>query len=69
MLVPGRRAPRKSDGSLTYLVPETLLFIPLFQIVGKLGLLNSYWALVVVYPTIAGPFCTWILSGARLPCP
>lgn len=48
---------------LTYLVPETLLFIPLFQIVGKLGLLNSYWALVVVYPTIAVPFCTWILIG------
>ncbi len=48
---------------LTYLVPETLLFIPLFQIVGKLGLLNSYWALVLVYPTIAVPFCTWIMIG------
>ena len=48
---------------LTYLVPETLLFIPLFQIVGKLGLLNSTWSLVVVYPTIAIPFCTWIMIG------
>jgi len=48
---------------LTYLVPETLLFIPLFQIIGKLGLLNTYWALVVVYPTIAVPFCTWIMIG------
>jgi multiple sugar transport system permease protein len=48
---------------LTYLVPETLLFIPLFQIIGKLGLLNSYWSLVVVYPTIAVPFCTWIMIG------
>ncbi len=48
---------------LTYLVPETLLFIPLFQIIGTLGLLNSYWALVVVYPTIAVPFCTWIMIG------
>jgi multiple sugar transport system permease protein len=48
---------------LTYLVPETLLFIPLFQIVGKLGLLNTYWALVVVYPTVAVPFCTWIMIG------
>jgi multiple sugar transport system permease protein len=48
---------------LTYLVPETLLFIPLFQIVRKLGLLNTYWALVVVYPTIAVPFCTWIMIG------
>jgi multiple sugar transport system permease protein len=48
---------------LTYLIPETLLFIPLFQIVRKLGLLNTYWALVVVYPTIAVPFCTWIMIG------
>ena len=48
---------------LTYLVPETLLFIPLFQIVGKLGLLNTYWSLVLVYPTIAVPFCTWIMIG------
>jgi multiple sugar transport system permease protein len=48
---------------LTYLVPETLLFIPLFQIIGKLGLLNTYWSLVVVYPTIAVPFCTWIMIG------
>jgi multiple sugar transport system permease protein len=48
---------------LTYLVPETLLFIPLFKVVGGLNLLNSYWALVLVYPTIAVPFCTWILIG------
>lgn len=48
---------------LTYLVPETLLFIPMFKIVGGLGLLNSYWSLVVVYPTIVVPFCTWILIG------
>ncbi len=48
---------------LTYLVPETLLFIPLFKVVGGLGLLNSYWALVLVYPTLAVPFCTWILIG------
>jgi multiple sugar transport system permease protein len=48
---------------LTYLIPETLLFIPLFKIVGWLGLLNSYWGLVLVYPIIAVPFCTWILIG------
>ena len=48
---------------LTYLVPETLLFIPLFQILAKFGLLNTYWALVVVYPTVAVPFCTWIMIG------
>jgi multiple sugar transport system permease protein len=48
---------------LTYLVPETLLFIPMFKIVGGIGLLNSYWSLVVVYPTFIVPFCTWILIG------
>ncbi|MEZ5933778.1 MAG: carbohydrate ABC transporter permease [Alphaproteobacteria bacterium] len=48
---------------LSYLVPETLLFIPLFKIVGGVGLLNSYWGLVLVYPIIAVPFCTWILIG------
>lgn len=48
---------------LTYLVPETLLFIPMFKIVGGLGLLNSYWSLVLVYPTLVVPFCTWILIG------
>jgi multiple sugar transport system permease protein len=48
---------------LTYLVPETLLFIPLYQIVGALGLLNSIWGLVLVYPTLTVPFCTWIMIG------
>jgi multiple sugar transport system permease protein len=48
---------------LTYLVPETLLFIPLFKMIGWMGLLNNYWSLVVVYPTITIPFCTWIMIG------
>ena len=48
---------------LTYLVPDTLLFIPLYQIVGGLGLLNSIWGLVLVYPTLTVPFCTWIMIG------
>ncbi len=48
---------------LTYLVPDTLLFIPLFQIVKGLGLLNSYWGMVLVYPTLTVPFCTWIMIG------
>ena len=48
---------------LTYLVPDSLLFIPLFKIVGALGLLNSYWALVLVYPTLTVPFCTRIMNG------
>ncbi len=48
---------------LTYLVPDTLLFIPLFQVVRGLGLLNSYWGMVLVYPTLTVPFCTWIMIG------
>ena len=48
---------------LTYLVPDTLLFIPLYQIVGGLGLLNSIWGLVLIYPTLTVPFCTWIMIG------
>jgi len=48
---------------LTYLVPESLLFIPLFKIVGSLGLLNKKWALLLVFPTAIVPFCTWILIG------
>jgi multiple sugar transport system permease protein len=48
---------------LTYLVPDTLLFIPLFQIVKAVGLLNSFWGMVLVYPTLTVPFCTWIMIG------
>ncbi|MCW3474253.1 carbohydrate ABC transporter permease [Limobrevibacterium gyesilva] len=48
---------------LTYLIPASLLFIPLFQIIGKLGLINSFWCLVLLYPTLAVPFCTWIMIG------
>ena len=48
---------------LTYLVPDSLLFIPMFQIIGKLGLINNAWAMVIVYPTLAVPFCTWIMIG------
>ena len=48
---------------LTYLIPPSLLFIPLFQIVGQLGMINSVWCLVLLYPTLAVPFCTWIMIG------
>ena len=48
---------------LTYLVPNTLLFIPLFKIVGGLGLLNTKWSVVLVFPTLTVPFCTWIMIG------
>jgi len=48
---------------LTYLIPPTLLFIPFSRVIGVLGLQNSLWALVLVYPTITIPFCTWLLMG------
>ena len=48
---------------LVYLVPDSLLFIPLFKIIGWLGLLNSKWSLVLVYPAAIVPFCTWLLVG------
>ncbi|HEY2248468.1 MAG TPA: carbohydrate ABC transporter permease [Bradyrhizobium sp.] len=48
---------------LTYLVPPTLLFLPLSRIIAVLGLQNSMWSLVVVYPTFTIPFCTWLLMG------
>ncbi|MGH2398393.1 MAG: carbohydrate ABC transporter permease [bacterium] len=48
---------------LTYLVPSTLLFIPFARVIAVLGLQNSPWALVMVYPTFTIPFCTWLLMG------
>ena len=48
---------------LTYLIPPSLLFIPLFQIVGAIGLINNLWCLALLYPTLAVPFCTWIMIG------
>jgi multiple sugar transport system permease protein len=48
---------------LTYLVPPTLLFLPLSQIMVGMGLYNSKWALAVVYPSFTIPFCTWLLMG------
>ena len=48
---------------LTYLVPTTLLFLPLSRIITMIGLQNSMWALVLVYPTFTIPFCTWLLMG------
>jgi multiple sugar transport system permease protein len=48
---------------VTYLVPTSLLFLPLAQVVNWLGLGDSKWALVVTYPTFLIPFCTWLLMG------
>ena len=48
---------------MTYLVPGIILFLPLSRIVAMLGLQDSWWALVVVYPTFTIPFCAWLLMG------
>jgi multiple sugar transport system permease protein len=48
---------------VTYLVPTSLLFLPLAQVVNWLGLGDSKWSLVVTYPTFLVPFCTWLLMG------
>jgi multiple sugar transport system permease protein len=54
---------------LTYLIPDTLLFIPLFKIFAwihdqtGIELINHWWVLIVLYPTLTVPFCTWIMIG------
>jgi multiple sugar transport system permease protein len=48
---------------MVYLIPPTLLFIPLARVVSLLRLQDSLWALVVLYPTFTIPFCTWLLMG------
>src|SRR6266404_4866280 len=48
---------------VTYLVPTSLLFLPLAQVVNWIGLADSKWALVLTYPTFLVPFCTWLLMG------
>lgn len=48
---------------LVYLVPPTLLFIPMTGIIADLGLQNSKYSMVLVYPTFTIPFCTWLLMG------
>lgn len=48
---------------IVYLVPPTLLFIPLFRIIVQLGLRDSLLSLILVYPSISVPFSTWLLMG------
>src|SRR5256714_11265584 len=48
---------------VTYLVPPTLLFIPLADIIRNFQLGNTPWALILTYPTFLIPFCTWLLMG------
>jgi multiple sugar transport system permease protein len=60
----GRRGEQLGIGIfLTYLVPPTLLFIPMSRVIGDLGLQDSLWSLVLVYPSFTVPFCTWLLMG------
>jgi multiple sugar transport system permease protein len=62
--MPGRTAESLGIGIfLTYLVPPTLLFLPLSRVVASLGLQDSLWSLVLVYPTFTIPFCTWLFMG------
>src|ERR1700693_3375225 len=46
----------------TYVIPQTLLFVPLYQVVNALGLDDNLLALLLIYPCMALPFCIWILS-------
>lgn len=46
-----------------YLVPPTLLFIPLYQMLKLLHVIDTMWSLVIAYPTFTVPFCTWLLMG------
>jgi len=48
---------------MTYLVPPIILFLPLTRVVAALGVWDSWWALVLVYPTFTIPFCTWLMMG------
>ena len=48
---------------LTYLVPPTLLFLPLSRVVSELGLQDSLVSLMLVYPSFTVPFATWLLMG------
>ena len=54
---------------LTYLIPETLLFIPLFKMMAVFNeltgiqLINKWWVNLILYPTLTVPFCTWLMIG------
>src|SRR5215210_9557198 len=48
---------------LTYLVPTTLLFLPLVKVISFLGLFDKLQALILAYPTFTIPFCTWLMAG------
>lgn len=46
---------------MAYLIPRTILFIPIYLLLARMGILNSIWGLMLVYPTITIPYATWVL--------
>jgi multiple sugar transport system permease protein len=60
----GRWGERLSIGIfMTYLVPTTLLFLPLVKVIAALGMFDHLQALILAYPTFTIPFCTWLMAG------
>ncbi len=47
----------------SYLIPQTLLFLPLYSLVFRMRLDDTLWSLILVYPMLALPFCTWLISA------
>ena len=47
----------------TYVIPQTILFVPLYRVVNGFGLDDNLLALLLIYPTMALPFCVWMLSA------
>jgi len=48
---------------MTYLIPTTLLFLPLVKVISGLGLFDKLGSLILAYPTFTIPFCTWLMAG------
>src|SRR5438874_9508941 len=48
---------------LTYLIPTTLLFLPLVKVISAVGLFDKLGSLILAYPTFTIPFCTWLMAG------
>lgn len=59
---PGRR-PLMWTFLITQMFPISILIVPIYAIMSRLGLINTHWSLVVAYCTVAVPFCTWMLKG------
>jgi multiple sugar transport system permease protein len=48
---------------LTYLIPTSLLFLPLVKVIATVGLFDKLGSLIIAYPTFTIPFCTWLMAG------